>query len=258
MDKKDFLIVTERGGEAVTAAQLDRFYQRYLWAGSYCAGKDVLELACGTGPGLGYLQSVARSLVAGDISESVLQIAKRHYGERVDLRYLDAAETPFIDGSFEVIILFEAIYYLPDVEKFFTEARRLLRPGGFLLIATANKDLFDFNPSPFSQKYFNSPELKGLFRRHSFDATFFAGSPVSNGGSKKLLFRWIKKIAAAMRLIPRSMKGKRFLKRLVYGRLVEMPKELDFRNAKYIEPVAISDEGSDLTHQVLYCVATKR
>lgn len=258
MDKANFLIVTERGGELVSTAQLERFYQRYIWACGYCVGKDVLEIACGTGPGLGCLQSHARSLVAGDISESVLHVARLHYGDRVVLRQFDAVETPFADSTFDVIILFEAVYYLPDIEKFISEARRLLRFGGVLLIAMANKDLFDFNPSPFAKQYFNPPELKRLFGRYSFDTFFFAGSPVSDGGGKKYLLRWIKRVAAAMRLIPRSMKGKRFLKRLVFGRLVEMPKELDICNANYIEPVAIPNDASNFTHQVLYCVATKR
>ena len=62
MNPNEFLIVTERGGEAVSQAQLERFHQRYLWAGSLSAGKDVLEMACGTGPGLGYLQGISRSL----------------------------------------------------------------------------------------------------------------------------------------------------------------------------------------------------
>jgi len=39
-----------------------------------------------------------------------------------------------------VIILFEAIYYIPDAEKFVEECARVLRLGGKVLIATANKD----------------------------------------------------------------------------------------------------------------------
>ena len=48
---------------------------------------------------------------------------------------------PYKDNSIDVIILFEAIYYLPSVEKFVSECWRILRDRGKVLIATANKDL---------------------------------------------------------------------------------------------------------------------
>jgi ubiquinone/menaquinone biosynthesis C-methylase UbiE len=116
-----FLDVTERGGERVTRAQLERFYQRYGWAGEYCKGKDVLELACGTGPGLGHLLLVASSLRAGDVSDEVLAVARAHYGDRVRLDRFDASNTPFADASFDVVILFEAIYYLQGAAEFIDE-----------------------------------------------------------------------------------------------------------------------------------------
>jgi SAM-dependent methyltransferase len=253
----DFTSVTERGGEAVSRAQLDRFFQRYLWAGRFCAGKDVLEMACGTGPGLGHLQAVSRSLVAGDISPAVLDHARRHYGSRIDLRQFDATCTPFEDGSFDVVILFEAIYYVADVDALAREVRRLLRPGGQFLVATANKDLFDFNPSPYSRRYFNPPELHDLLSRHGFETAFYGGSPVPAQSWRQGALRWLKKTAVSMHLIPGSMNGKRLLKRLVFGRLVPMPVELDVRLARYEAPVQISSAVADERHLVLYCVATR-
>ncbi|EHR72930.1 methyltransferase family protein [Burkholderiales bacterium JOSHI_001] len=253
----DFISVTERGGEPVSQAQVDRFFQRYIWAGEIARGKDVLELACGTGPGLGHLQQLARRLVAADISAQVLAAARAHYGLRIDLRQLDACNTGLEAGSFDVVILFEAIYYLPDVEAFLGEVARLLRPGGRLLLATANKDLFDFNPSPFSHRYFNPPELAALLRDRGFDAAFFGGSPVPAAGMKTRLLRAAKRFAARHRLIPGSMNGKRLLKRLVFGPLVSMPVELDAHGAAYAAPQPIPADQPDTRHQVLYCLATK-
>lgn len=254
----DYTIVTERGGEPVSAAQLSRFHQRYFWAGTYCHGKDVLEVACGTGPGLGYLNQVAKSLNAGDISPGTLAVARQHYGDRIDLRQFDAAATPFADASFDVVILFEAIYYLPDVERFVAETRRLLRPGGRLLLATANKDLVDFNPSPFSVRYLNPPELRDLLARHGFESEFFGGSPQQQEGLISGVLRLAKRLAVALHLMPRSMKGKRLLKRLVFGRLQPMPVEFDGTGVAYEPPVPIPASMPDHRHQVLYCVATKK
>jgi SAM-dependent methyltransferase len=253
----DFMSVTERGGEAVSRAQLDRFHQRYIWAGRLGAGKDVLEMACGTGPGLGHLQAVSRRFAAGDIAPSVLEFARRHYGDRVDLYQFDATHAPFPDQSFDAVILFEAIYYMPDVDAVLREVKRLLRPGGFFLLATANKDLFDFNPSPFSKRYFNPPELRDLLARHGFNTAFFAGSPVGADSQRQKLIRSLKKVAVKLDLIPGSMNGKRLLKRLVFGRLVQMPVELKVDSASYQAPVPIPADRPDTRHQVLYCYATR-
>jgi len=85
---------------------------------------------------------------------------------------------PFGDKSEDMIILFEAIYYIPDAKKFVEEYARVLRPGGKVLIATANKDLYDFNPSPHSYIYYGVVELNDLFARHGFETEFFGDTPI--------------------------------------------------------------------------------
>ena len=79
---KDFLEVTEIAGDEVTHEQIQRLCNRYYWACDYCLNKDVLEVACGTGQGLGYLAGVASSVEAGDYFEPILEIARKHYGNR--------------------------------------------------------------------------------------------------------------------------------------------------------------------------------
>jgi SAM-dependent methyltransferase len=153
--------------------------------------------------------------------------------------------------------MFEAIYYIPDVDALLAEVSRLLRPGGVFLVATANKDLVDFNPSPFSQRYFNPPELKAMFAARGFSSSFLGGSPVPEESAKSRLIRWAKKTAVRYHLIPGSMKGKRLLKRLVFGRLVQMPLELKPELAQCAAPVPIADDRPDTRHLVLYCAATK-
>ena len=75
----DYVSVTEIAGDEVTQEQIDRLCNRYYWAGQYCSGKDVVEAACGSGQGLGYLSGIANSLEAGDYSDEILSIARRHY-----------------------------------------------------------------------------------------------------------------------------------------------------------------------------------
>ena len=101
----DFSIVTEIGGTQVTTEQIARLAQRYYWAGEYCRGRDILDVACGAGQGLGDLSSLARSLRAGDITPSLVAQARSHYGSRIDIAEMDATRiamfsaVPFISTS---------------------------------------------------------------------------------------------------------------------------------------------------------------
>lgn len=102
----DYISVTEIAGNEVTQEQIDRMCNRYYWAGEYCTGKDVVEVACRSGQGLGYLAGIARSFEAGDYSDEILAIAHQYYGNRISLQQFDAQDMPFADGSKDVIILF--------------------------------------------------------------------------------------------------------------------------------------------------------
>ena len=206
----DYALVSELAGDEVSQEQVDRLCNRYYWAGYYCHGKDVLEVACGTGQGLGYLQSVSKSIEAGDYSDSILSIARKHYGNRVCLRRIDAQKMPFEDNSKDVIVLFEAIYYLSVVEEFARECVRVLRVGGTVLIATANKDLYDFNPSPYSHRYYGVVELKELFSKLGFDTEFFGDTPVDKVSLVQRILRPVKKLFVMSRLMPKSMAGKKY------------------------------------------------
>ena len=252
----EFAEVTELAGSGITEEQLTRMAHRYGWAAQFCRQKDVLEVACGSGQGLGMLASVSRSLEAGDYSESILGITRAHYGNRVPLRQLDAQSLPYADASKDVIILFEALYYIPDAAKFARECRRVLRPGGQVLVATANKDLYDFNPSPLSQRYYGADELVSLFGSAGLHATVFGYMPIGAVSWRQRLMRPLKKFAVASGLMPKSLKGKRFLKRFVFGKLVSMPAELPPSAAKVEPPTPLAREAPDRTHKVLYCCAT--
>lgn len=252
----DYLSVTELAGDEVSQEQVARIYNRYHWAGEYCKDKDVLEAACGTGQGLGLLAKSSKSLRAGDYSSDILKIAEAHYGKRIILQQFDTQEMPFDDHSLDVIILFEAIYYVPSADRFVKECRRVLRNDGKVLIATANKDLYDFNPSPHTYEYFGVVELGELFTRHGFSVAFFGDTPVDAVSWRQKVIRPIKKMVVKLGLVPKTMKGKKLLKTIVFGRLVKMPAELEEGMLPYIEPVALSPNVQDKRHKVLYCMAS--
>jgi SAM-dependent methyltransferase len=252
----EFAEVTELAGSGISEEQLTRMAHRYGWAASFCRQKDVVEVACGSGQGLGLLGSVSRSLEAGDYSGPVLEVARGHYGSRFPLQQVDAQSLPYADASKDVIILFEALYYVPEATRFVRECRRVLRPGGKVLIASANKDLYDFNPSPLSSRYYGANELVALFRDAGFEPQVFGYMPIGAVSARQRVLRPVKKLAVALGLMPKSLKGKRFLKRFVFGKLVSMPAELPPSAANVEPPTPLPPDAPDLVHKVLYCCAT--
>jgi SAM-dependent methyltransferase len=252
----DFISVTEISGDEVTKEQIKRLCNRYYWAGQFCPNKDVVEVACGTGQGLRYLSGISRSLNAGDYSNEILSTAKQHYGDLVDLMQFDAQNMPFKNNSKDVVILFEAIYYIADAEKFVRECLRILRPGGKILIATANKDLSDFNPSPYSHKYYGVCELNDLFKKFGFKLELYGDTPINSQSIRQKVLRLIKILVVKLGLMPKTMAGKKFLKRIVFGNLVMMPAEIDSNTSRYIEPTPLLEIKPDKIHKVIYCAVS--
>lgn len=250
-----FVDVVEVGGTHVAPEQMLRTHHRYFWAEQYCRGKDVLEVGCGSGIGLPFLNGIARNLEAGDYSEEVLAICRARYGDIVPLRQFSAEALPYGDATLDVVILFEAIYYVPHVEKFMAECARVLRPCGVVLIATANNKLFDFTPSPYFTRYLNVTDFAREFSASGFAVECFGFISVKKVSLRQKVLRPIKAAASRFNLIPKSMGGKEWLKRLFFGSLVEMPDAVRASAVPYEAPVPLPLDRDDREYKTIYCAA---
>lgn len=228
---------------------------RYRLAAEHAAEKDLLEVACGAGQGLGMLSRCARRVIAGDYTESLVHSAKAHYGSRVPLLCFDAHGLPFRSGSFDVVLLFEALYYLRWPDRFLAECRRVLRPDGELLLCGPNPEWSGFNPSPFSTRYFSAGELKALIEASCFRVTLFAGFPEERATSRDSLVGLVRHLATVLHLIPHTMRGKELLKRLFYGRLNRLPPELEDLNSPE-QLVPLHDPSFVRGYKVIYAVGS--
>jgi ubiquinone/menaquinone biosynthesis C-methylase UbiE len=254
----DYLKITEVTDDLVSQEQVQRSCNRYYWANLFCKGKSVLEVACGTGQGLGYLSKNSKRFVAGDYSRDILNVTQKHYGSRIDLFQLDAQHLPFADNSMDVILLFEAIYYVPNVDLFIKECHRVLGLNGKVLIATANKDLSDFNPSPHTYKYFGVLELKNIFHRNGFSSEFFGNIRVSELSLIQRMSRPVKQVAVKLNLMPKTADGKKWLKRIIFGGMVKMPGEITKDMLSAVNPTVLPNYKPDKAHKVIFCAATKK
>ncbi len=100
----------------------------------------VLEVAAGTGVvtrELARVLSGGATIVATDLNEGMLEHAESLGTARpVEWRQADAAALPFRDESFDAVLCQFGAMFFPDKAKAFSEAWRVLRPGGVFLFST--------------------------------------------------------------------------------------------------------------------------
>lgn len=111
-----------------------RRWRRELW--TRVAPGDTLELGIGTGRSLRYYPPGAE-VVAIDLSPRMLARARRRaerLGVAVDLRVADVQALPFPDASFDTVLATCLFCSVPEPVEGLREARRVLKPGGRLLL----------------------------------------------------------------------------------------------------------------------------
>lgn len=97
----------------------------------------VLEVAAGTGVVTRALASALPervSIVATDLNQPMLDQASTLGTQRpVEWRQADAMQLPFQDGTFDAVVCQFGVMFFPDKATAFSEAHRVLRPGGVLI-----------------------------------------------------------------------------------------------------------------------------
>jgi SAM-dependent methyltransferase len=255
----NYTTVTETPSTRLTREALAMQLSRYGFAARLCRGKDVLEIGCGSGLGLGYLvREGARTVIGGDYTEDLLVQAAHYYNGRAKMIRLDAHSLPFRIDSLDLIIVFETIYYLKNADTFLTEARRVLRSSGQIAISTINREWRDFNPSPFSIRYLSAKELAHTLELNQFQPCLYGGFRITPIGYWSLIVSTLKRMAVSLELIPKTMKGKEYLKRIFLGPLKCPPHELGPTPevCQSLEP--LSDLTNTSQFKVIYAVAEKK
>lgn len=121
------------------------WFQRHVVAYELAAARSrglvVVDAGSGEGYGTAMLARVAADAVGVELVDAVVDHARHAYhGPRFVAA--DICDTGLAGGSADVIVNLQVIEHLPDVGRFLGEARRLLRPGGELIVATPNRLTF--------------------------------------------------------------------------------------------------------------------
>jgi SAM-dependent methyltransferase len=116
-------------------------------------GGRVLDAGCGRSLFTEIRPDWPFRIVASDVDHDLLRSRRDEFG---DVRFLvgEAQPLPFKDGAFDAVFAGELIEHLPDPRPGVAEFRRVLRPGGTLILTTPNRlrlaNLVDGSERPYS------------------------------------------------------------------------------------------------------------
>ena len=169
---------------------LQQHINRYLFAATFAQGKIVLDAACGSGYGAPILIAGGACCYYGlDISAPTIKRATELYSNSQHIHFavdnvcqLDTIKDRVID----VVVSFETIEHVTDFEAMLGNIRRVLKPGGILIISTPNcafsapQNTLETPPeNEFHIREWNYAELLDLLSGH-FEIHSVYGQEVTN------------------------------------------------------------------------------
>lgn len=142
---------------------------RYAIAHELAAGLDVLDIACGEGYGSHLLAGCAKSVLGVDIAADVVAHAAGKY-RRHNLRYARGSATavPLPDDAVDLVVSFETIEHLREHDDMLAELRRVLRPGGRVVISSPDRRYYSEatgHTNPFHLRELSCEEFRELLTR---------------------------------------------------------------------------------------------
>jgi ubiquinone/menaquinone biosynthesis C-methylase UbiE len=133
-------------------SQFAKNAEKYVMSESHARGDDlsqlvnwlhpdpnwiILDIATGGGHVAKALSPHVAHVFATDLTQQMLQAAKKHLHEYQNIWYIiaDAESLPFLNETFDAVTCRIAAHHFPNPENFIREVNRILRPGGkFVLI----------------------------------------------------------------------------------------------------------------------------
>lgn len=166
-----------------------------VWRGDSAEPFELLDVGCGTGTFDGMLAgSPLPARVTGmDYAPAMCRVADQkaeRAGVRGRVRYVagDSEHLPFADGSFDVVTCSNSFHHYPHQQKVIKDMRRVLRPGGRLMLIDGFRDnvvgwmMFDVIITTIEKRVYHAPwpvihdyfEVAGFrdIRRRKFNLLF--------------------------------------------------------------------------------------
>ncbi|MGE3466277.1 MAG: class I SAM-dependent methyltransferase [Pyrinomonadaceae bacterium] len=111
---------------------------RYEFASTFVERRRVLDIACGTGYGIGLLGKFAEFVVGIDVDPGAARAARQECGPSDSVLLADGLCLPFPDRTMDIVTSFETLEHLHQRPEFLSELRRVLKDDGRLIMSTPN------------------------------------------------------------------------------------------------------------------------
>ncbi len=143
---------------------------RYVIATKLAAGKTVLDIASGEGYGTHMIAGVAAETVGVDIDAETIANAKEKYQQpNLSFKTGSADNIPCENDYFDLVVSFETIEHHDRHHEMMAEIRRVLKPGGILLISSPDKKYYSDvtgYKNPFHVKELYQHEFEELLAQY--------------------------------------------------------------------------------------------
>lgn len=180
---------------ATMLRRLERLFDRHLLAGS-----RVLDAGCGRSLFTEIRPAWPFTIVAADVDLELLRSRKEAFPALL-WTVSAASPLPFRDGAFDAVFAGELLEHLVEPERALAEFRRVLRPGGTLLLTTPNRlrlaNLVDGSERPYSPDHLSElsfDEVRALLVASGFEVR------EATGVHLELLLNWLSPLPKLDRL----------------------------------------------------------
>lgn len=164
MPKTDYDEFAEAYSADNEVSLLNAYYERpaMLDLAGDVAGRRILDVGCGSGPLSAALRERGALVSGFDLSAAMIELARARLGDDADLIVHDLAEPlPYPDAAFDDVVASLVLHYLQDWTAPLAELRRVLKPGGRLILSVnhpflykgMNRDADYFEVVEFSYDY---------------------------------------------------------------------------------------------------------
>lgn len=145
---------------------------------------DVLEIGSGIGTVSAFLsKTYGMNVVGTDFDPKQIELARERYPEGSHLRFAveDATDLSFPNESFDLVVAHNVFHHLSKWENAFGEARRVLRPGGYLdwldlEFSTPIRRLM--NSVASKESFFSLKEVSEVFTGMGFELRYHGKTPL--------------------------------------------------------------------------------
>ena len=165
-----------RAGASDFAEDIERYYSPGRTWQSLAAGLaalldlgDVLDVGSGDGAAASSLAPYCRSLTCIDSSAKMIEAARERLNryEHARARVADVHDLPFVEGSFDSVLMFHTLTYAEKPGRALSECAHVLRPGGRLVLLCLDEHRQHEMTAPYGELHpgFSPSAVRDLLSR---------------------------------------------------------------------------------------------